>query len=205
VSVPSVEADVLAVLVRSHTSLTGATIDRLSGRSHAQVHAVLGRLRRSGLVLGTRTGMAIGYELNRDHVLAPAIEVAIGANVAVEKRLRDWLEDCRPIPASVTVFGSFARRTGDSESDIDIAIVRPNDVNEDNDQWATLRYELAERVERWSGNHCQIVELSVSELKAAADQNEPLVASIRAEGRTIIGLEIDELVGARQRRQERST
>jgi predicted nucleotidyltransferase len=149
--------------------------------------------------------MAIGYELNRDHVLAPAIEVAIGANVAVEKRLRDWLEDCRPIPASVTVFGSFARRTGDSESDIDIAIVRPNNVNEDDDRWTTLRYELAERVERWSGNHCQIVELSVSELKAAADQNEPLIASIRADGRTISGREIDQLVGARQRRQVRTT
>ncbi len=66
--------------------------------------------------------------------------------------MREW----RVGPIHVSVFGSAARANGDVESDIDVFVVRPEAIGEDNEQWRAQIDKLAKDVESWSGNHAGI-------------------------------------------------
>ncbi len=90
-------------------------------------------------------------------------------------------------PAAVVLFGSFARRSGDAESDIDMLLVRPDDVDDEAPSWVAQRRLLADTLERRSGNRVQIVELSKTELDEAVAHNEPLIDSLRADGVVVAG------------------
>jgi DNA-binding PadR family transcriptional regulator len=184
---PTVDADVLAVLARTHAPLTGVRVQRLAGRSYAQVREVLHRLVADGLVDSERHGNVVSYSLNRAHVLAAAVEAAASGDDEVERRLRDALDSWDPTPAAVVIFGSFARRDGDTGSDIDILLIRSDDVKEDDPAWVACRYELGRQVERWTGNAAQIVELASAELAAAAGRGDDLVQAVGRDGRVLMG------------------
>lgn len=185
--VPTVDADVLMVLARTHVPLTGARVQRMAGRSYAQVRDVLRRLVDHGLVDREEHGRTYSYLLNREHVLAPAVDALASADEEVEARLAAAIEGWDPAPRAVVVFGSFARRDGDAGSDIDVLLVRPDRVEEDAPGWTSQRYELARQLERWTGNAVQVVELSASELHDAVERADPLVLALRWEGRTLAG------------------
>lgn len=184
---PSVEGDVLVVLVRSHAPLTGARVASLAGRSETQVRDVLARLAQHGLVSAERHGNASSYTLNRQHVLAPGLESLAGAADTLEARIRDAVASWDPAPVAVLLFGSAARRSNDANSDIDLLVVRPDDVHEDAPDWSGQRHTLARNVETWSGNRVQILEMSDTELTDAIQQDEPLVASLAEEGVVLAG------------------
>ncbi len=201
---PTVEADVLAVLARTHRPMTGAAVERLAERSHAQVRAVLRRLASTGLVEADRVGNAVQYVLNRDHVLVPAIDELLAAASVVERGLRELAGECEPAPASIVLFGSFARRSGGPESDVDLLLVRPSGVHPDDRAWGEVRLDLAQHVESWTGNRCQVVEVTRTELRTGAARKEPLVASLVADGRDVFGAPLEALLGGRARRNGNS-
>lgn len=184
---PVVDADVLLALQGTHEPLTGSRVAKVAGRSETQVRDVLWRLVDQGLVHAQQVGRSKIYALNRQHVLAPVIDAAVGSAAAVEARIVGVVESW-PVPAAAAaVFGSFARRDGDERSDVDLLLVRPNDIDEQDEPWSDQRYELAVSVEGWCGNHAQIVEVSVAELEAAIEAGEPLVASLRRDARWLVG------------------
>ncbi len=184
---PTVDADVLAVLARSHAALTGARVQQLAGRSYAQVREVLHRLVAHGLVDAERHGNTIAYSLNREHVLAPTIETAASAGAEVERRLSAALEAWVPRPAAAVLFGSFARRDGGPEGDIDLLLVRPKGIAEDDAEWAARRYDLVRLIERWTGNNAQIVEITSAELGDAIRRGDEMVAAVRRDGHVLVG------------------
>jgi predicted nucleotidyltransferase len=94
------------------------------------------------------------------------------------------------------VFGSFARRDGGVKSDLDVLLVRSDEVAEDDERWSRQRHELARKAERWTGNRAQILELSATELSVAVERNEDLVRSLRRDGRVLCGPTIKDLVGS---------
>lgn len=192
---PTVDADVLAVLSRTHAGLSGAKVARLAGRSYAQATGVLRRLVDQGVVEVEQHGRTYSYRLNRDHVLAPAVEALASAADEVEARVRAAVERWKPRPRAVVLFGSFARRDGDPVSDIDVCLVRPDGVAEDAPTWTAQRYDLARQIERWTGNSAQLVDLSVGELDKAVRRNDPLVAALRREGRALLGPSVRSLLG----------
>ncbi|MGH9090330.1 MAG: nucleotidyltransferase domain-containing protein [Acidimicrobiales bacterium] len=197
---PTVDADVLAVLAGSRRPLTGAAVERLAARSHAQVRTVLHRLVKTGLVEADRVGQAVQYRFNREHVLASGIEEMLRGAVVVESRLREHVAACDPAPDSVVVFGSFACRTGGEDSDVDLLLVRPQHVDADDLHWAEVRSSIAQHLEAWTGNSCQVIEVSPLELREAAARTEPLVASLSTDGRDVFGAPIGDLLGLRGRR-----
>jgi predicted nucleotidyltransferase len=170
------------------------TVERLAGRSHAQVREVLRRLSGEGLVDATRAGNAVQYLLNREHVLADAVVSAAFAASIVEERLSTFLKTCQPAPVSVVVFGSFARRDGASESDVDVLVIRSDALDPDDASWGEVRTDIARKLERWTGNPCQVIELSVSEIQDADAKDETLMSALRAEGRGVFGLALPELL-----------
>lgn len=201
---PTVEADVLAVLAGTRGGLTGLTVKTAAGRSYAQVRAVLHRLVDTGLVSADRVGNAVQYRLNRDHVLADAVTLAADALGQVESRIETFLSSADPMPEAAILFGSFARRDGDNDSDVDLLLVRPDHIDDGDPDWSSMRDTLANQVERWSGNDCQIVELTLRELRDAARKKEPLIASLRAEGRAVQGAPLEKLIDGSSGRTRRT-
>jgi predicted nucleotidyltransferase len=149
-----------------------------------------------GVVDAERHGQAVSYRWNRDHVLAEAVEAIAQAAERVEQCFADEAAGWDPAPHAVVVFGSFARRDGGVDSDLDVLLVRPDDVDEEHEQWARQRHDLAHKAERWTGNHTQVLELSATELSAAVERDEDLVRSLRQDGRALVGPTITELVGS---------
>jgi predicted nucleotidyltransferase len=187
---PGVEGDVLAALLRTHAPLTGARVAALAGRGETQVRAVLRRLEQQGLVDVQRHGQSYSYVINREHVLAPALEALQQALPTVEGRIRSFVDGWSVAPASVMLFGSAARRDGDVESDVDVLLVRSDGVHAEDEAWAAQRHELAQRLERWTGNAVQVLELSTAELAKAIRRKEPLVAQLQADGVVLAGSDL---------------
>lgn len=184
---PGVEGDVLQVLVRTRAGLTGARVAELAGRSGTQVRAVLGELERHGLVRSERHGQASSYLLNRDHVLADLVEGACRAAQRVEERVSGAVLSWSVQPVAVALFGSFARRDGDTESDLDLLVIRPDAVGPNDDAWTAQRHALARQAESWSGNRVQVLELSAAELAEAVQHDEPLIEGLRQDAVSLVG------------------
>lgn len=189
---PGVEGDVLEVLLSNHAPLTGARVAALAERSETQVREVLRRLEQGGLVDAERHGQSYSYLLNRDHVMVQGLELLQGALPTVERLIQATIEEWAVAPASLVLFGSAARRDGDVDSDVDLLLVRPDDVGPDDESWSDQRHELVRTIERWTGNTVQIVELSESELDEAVERDEPLVSEIRADGVVLAGRGLDD-------------
>ena len=71
------------------------------------------------------------YEFNRDHVAADAVIAAMGLRGKLFQRIKEKIEFWEIQPVSVAIFGSAARGDGNTESDIDVMIVRPNKMDKE--------------------------------------------------------------------------
>lgn len=91
------------------------------------------RLVAHGLVDVEDHGSAYAYRCNRDHVMYEAVEAIAGAADRVEERLVKTVAAWDPPAYAVVLYGSFARRDEASDSDLDLLLIRPDDVDEDSD------------------------------------------------------------------------
>lgn len=169
--VPSLDGPVLQALAGTTAPLSLTRVHRLADAgSLSGVRKVLLRLVTTGLV----DEVPGGYLLNRDHVAAPAVEQLAGLRREVFRRLGDYAERLRPAPTLVGVFGSFARGDGDADSDIDVLVVAHRDVDSDSDDIAS---ELSTTVQRWTGNACHVVTVTVEDIERMHLAGEPILTS----------------------------
>ncbi len=94
---------------------------------------------------------------------------------------------------SVIVFGSFARSEAGTDSDIDVVVVRPAEVDEDDDAWAESIEAWRRDVRRLTGNPVEVLEVSADEAASKVAGRSQVWADIRRDGRVVHGLDIDEL------------
>ncbi len=185
---PVVDSAVLDVLARSTKPRTGREVAKLGGRSQDATQRVLDRLVLHGLVLRRDAGRARVYELNRDHVAAEPISQLTELRSRLFQRLRGGFALWQLLPFHVSIFGSAARGDGGVNSDVDIFLVRPGDVPEDDDKWRGQVAALADQVFEWTGNHAGIAEVSESELEWLRRERPAIVESIKADGVDVFGL-----------------
>jgi len=196
---PTLASGVLAVLAGTNRPLTGREVARLVGRhSHSGVREVLNRLTEHGLVERQEAGRALLYTLNRDHLAAPAVDVLAGMRMELLNRLRQSIAGWDVPPVHVSLFGSAARGEGNTESDIDLFIVRPSDISEDDNHWCSQIDRLAADVLRWTGNHAGIAEVAEPEIDRLERDQPPILAELRSDAITLSGPEVVELLDARR-------
>lgn len=187
---PVVDSAALEVLTRSTKPRTGREVAKLAGRSQDATQRVLDRLVDHGLVLREDAGRARVYRLNWDHVAAEPISLLAELRPRLFERLRGAFEFWHPAPFHVSVFGSAARGDGDVNSDIDIFLVRPGDVPEDDEEWRGHVEALADFVFEWTGNHAGIAEVGEDELERLRRERPAIVKSMEADAVDISGFPV---------------
>jgi predicted nucleotidyltransferase len=187
---------VLHVLSGTTAELTGRRVASLAAEGTQEgVRKALGRLVEEGIVEQQEAGNAILYRLNRRHLAAPAIEMLTDIRRALLTRLAEAFAAWDPRPAHASMFGSAARGDGDANSDIDIFLVRPEDVDVEDRAWRKQTDRLTDDVEGWTGNHVSVAEISEAELDGLRRRRPAIVASLEADALTMAGPDASTLLG----------
>lgn len=193
--IPGTPGRVLAVLAETTAELNLRTVARLAGVSPAQASRVLPGLVELGLVERREVPPSSLFHLSRQNVAARiVVELARSWDIALEQMGTAARELALP-PASVIVFGSFARREADRHSDIDAVIVRADRVDDDNDTWAAGVEQWRESVRAITGNPVEVIETHRAEVSEKLSTKGSLWQDIAREGVVIHGETLDELAG----------
>ncbi|HLI38324.1 MAG TPA: hypothetical protein VKV80_13445 [Streptosporangiaceae bacterium] len=186
--IPTLDGQALEVLSGVSGSLTGREVARLARHgSESGVRRALDRLVQQGVVDAEQRGGAVFYQLNREHLAYPAVEVLAGLRRELLDRLTALLAAWAIPPLHASMFGSAARRDGDARSDIDILLVRPEDIDEDSEPWASQVEDLRERVGRWTGNRCQPYQVDPPGIAAHARVGAGIIQSWLRDAITLHG------------------
>lgn len=185
---PTIDADVLMHLASTDSAFTGRQLHRTMGRhSQTGVNRVLNRLVHEGIVARAAAGSARTYTLNRDHLQADAIVQLARARERFVQRLTEAMSDWLDPPHFAALYGSAASGIHDSDSDIDLFIVRPDEAHEDDEDWAQNLLDLRTSVARWTGNDCEIVEYSPAEVERAFRAGDEFVRSVGRSMTVLVG------------------
>lgn len=181
---------VLKALWRAGRAMTGRQVARVAGGSARGVLYVLDRLAQQGLVTRTTVGGATLNELNRDHLMFPALDAAFRLATPWEtfaERVRaltaEWFPDT---PPTVAVFGSVARREAEIDSDVDLLVV----VDRLDDHAEDFRAHLSGLVRAWTGQPAGIYLTTFELLAEAVAADDPVIESFRADAITIVGADV---------------
>lgn len=179
---PSLDGEVLAVLAAADGWFTAPRITaQLDGRSTEGVRRVLARLVGEGIVERESASVVPLYRLNRDHLAAPAIVALAAQRDEFLTRLHSVIGSWPIRVRYAAVFGSAARGSMRIDSDIDLLVVRPDQVD---DSWGSALADLAESVLGWTGNELRILEFGEGEVTLGA---EPVLQDVVDQGITVFG------------------
>ena len=194
--VPSLDGPVLVALAGLGAPVSGREVTRLVGKtSHGGVQRVLARLATEGIIHTERRSNAVFYTANREHLAWPAVEVLAGIRRNLLSRITEQVSTWLVPAQTVAVFGSLARGEGGTDSDVDLLLVREDDLTDERSRtWAGQVDSLVAAVEAWTGNRAQPYDISLTELRAHVDAGEPIVQSWRREAVTLSGRDLSALL-----------
>ncbi len=190
--IPSSHGHVLRVLANADVGLSVRAIAELTdGRvGRVQVGSVLQRLAAAGVVHQEHQPPAHVYRLNRDHIAADAVLELSSLRDSLITRIRARGEALDPPANAVWLFGSFARGDGGVGSDIDLLVIRSQELDGGDRVWLDAMSGFAADVQAWSGNPCNIIEYTSSELDDLITSGELLPVDIARDGIRLCGADI---------------
>lgn len=193
---PAAQGRVLAVLTGTTAELNLRTIAQLSGVSQAQASRILPGLVELGVVERREVPPSSLFRLVPEHVAARCILDLAGSTDRVLDEIGRTARALPVPPVSVIVFGSFARREAGPDSDIDLVVVRPGRIDEDDDRWSSSIERWRNGVRRLTGNPVEVLEVSADEAASRLAGRSQLWNEIRREGRVVHGVSLDRLLEA---------
>lgn len=191
--VPGAQGRILAVLVETSAELNLRTIARLSGVSVAHTSRVLPGLVELGIVERRDVPPSALFRYVRENVAARALSGLADARHTVLRELEEGAGRLEPRPVSIIVFGSFARGDADRESDLDVLLVRPSRIDEEDAQWRGAVDQWVDHAGRLTGNRVEVLEETEQEVQRLLRSRKQLWLDIRRDGVVVHGLTIDEL------------
>jgi predicted nucleotidyltransferase len=184
---PTLDGDALAVLAGADEEYTAPRVHQLIGSHSVEgVRRVLIRLSEQGIVLTRQAGNSVLYRLNRDHLAAGAVVTLSRLRIALIERLASTLSTWETPPIYATLFGSAVGRDMRPDSDIDVFLVRPADVDADDVGWRTQVFRLEAAATLWTGNDARVLEYAASDLVAGTA--DPVLDDVRREGIRLFGV-----------------
>ena len=186
------QGKVLGVLARNHAELSMRAVARLAGVSPQQSSVVLGHLIDLGIVERRDVPPVALVRLSPDNLAAQTVAALANLRQTVLDRLADLAASISPAPASLIVFGSFARGHAGPASDVDVLVVRPAGVSGDDDGWTDSLGAWSDRARRIVGNPVNLVEVSAEELPELLSRPAPsLWSEIATDGLVLLGAPIN--------------
>lgn len=185
--IPGAHGQVLQVVARTQKPLTARQVALLTegGTSKRRANDVLQELTEAGVILRQDSAPSYLYSLNRDHVAAGAILALADLRSTLLDRIRGNIATWEWKPVAAYLFGSTAKGTAAERSDIDVLVVQPPNIPADD--WDDQLSILSENVHRWSGNYCEILELTEAELQESVSADNPLAADLQDHGVILYG------------------
>ncbi len=173
-------------------------VAELARVSPQQASLVLRRLVELGVVERRDVPPVALVRLVRENLAAQAVVAVARLRQGAIERLRSLAVEIVPSPASLVVFGSFARGEAGVRSDVDVLAVRPPALGGDDlDAWTGSLGRWADRASSALGNPVNAVEASMEEIPDLLQEEASSVwADICAEGLVIAGSSLAELAGA---------
>lgn len=194
--IPGAQGRILAVLIETTAPLNLRTLARLASVSPAQASRVMPDLVDLGLVERYEVPPSSQFLLARSNVAAQAvIELARSRETAAERIGLAAASMATP-PESVIVFGSFARGEAGADSDIDVVVVRPDSIDEEDDEWATALEAWRVEARAITGNSVEIVEVSLSEASSKVRGRTEFWRNVRRDSVSVYGLSLDQIAEA---------
>jgi hypothetical protein len=160
---------------------TGATAEQLRQAAGvgtpAGVRRALERLAAHGLVHDTPIGQrGTLYQLNRDHLLYPAAQALLSAEQALPRLLGQAVSAWALPPLCAALYGSAARRDGGLDSDIDVLLIPPETLTDDESVvWEDQVHQLRHLVASWTGNPLQALVRTRAQLAELVQAGEPII------------------------------
>lgn len=191
--IPGAQGRILSVLVETTAELNLRTIARLSGVSVAQASRVLPHLVELGIVERREAPPSALFRFVPDHVAARAVVSLTEARRSALDELKRAAAAMRPRPLSIVAFGSFARGEADAASDMDVVIVRPDDVAEEDGAWRRGVDRWREHARLITGNRVEHLEVGAHEVGPLLRGRRPLWRAIQQDGIVIFGASLDDL------------
>lgn len=195
--IPGAQGRILAVLAETSAELNLRTIARLSGVSIAQASRVLPALLELGIVERREAPPSALFRFVPENVAASAITALTQVRRTLLEELGRTAAEISPQPASVIVFGSFARGEADNESDLDVVVVRAQTVDEDDGRWRPAVDQWRQRARRIAGNAVEVVEVNEPDATRLLRGRKPLWLDVQHEGVVVFGAAIAALKGRR--------
>lgn len=193
---PSLDGEVLVVLAGTTKPMSTRRISQLVKHgSYGGVKKAVERLVEQGLVSRETAGNAHLHLLNREHLAAPIVDAMAGLRSAFLSRLREGFSTWAPPPLHASLFGSAARGDGDTHSDIDLFIVRPSEVDDEDPVWREQFATISEQILAWTGNRAGPVEVSQADLADLLQANPSVLRDLREHGIALAGVPISSVLG----------
>ena len=197
--IPGAQGKILAVLVETATELNLRTIARLAGVSVAQTSRILPALVALGLVERREAPPSALFRFVHDHLASQAIALLARARDRVIDELGQTAAALDPAPVSIVVFGSFARGDADAHSDIDVVVVRPEAIDEDDDRWRRELENWCHNAKRLTGNSIEVFEIAEDEITERLSGQGAVWRDVTRDGVTVFGAAVDQLRGTSAR------
>jgi predicted nucleotidyltransferase len=185
--IPGSRGQILGVLADTTAQLNLTTISRLAGVSLAQASRVLPELVHLGLVERVEAPPSALFRLMDESIVGRLVRSMADLRCLALQAVGDCSALQKPRPELVIVFGSFARGEADAESDLDIVIVRPADIDDSDSAWDESIVTLNQDLARALGNSVNILEVEANDLERRLKSGSELWQSIRNEGIVVYG------------------
>ena len=193
--IPGVRGRVLGVLARTDAELTISSTARLAGVSVNRATTVVHELVALGIVERREAGAAALVRLARDNEAARGVMALASLRERVLDRLRAEALAIDPAPASLVVFGSFARGEAGAVSDIDVLVVRPVGVVDD--AWSDAIGKWVDRARTVTGNPVNLIEADEEELPRLLRRKDSVWQQIGRDAVVLAGRSPSALAGQR--------
>ncbi len=191
--IPGTAGKVLGVLVRTHAELPIRRVALLAHVSRDRASVEIRRLVVLGIVSRREVAGASLVKLERTNAAALALLALADARSTAIARLSELAKSIEPAPASLALFGSFARGTDDAESDLDVLAVRSDEVEPDDLPWLDSFGNWQDLARVVVGNPVNVIETSRHELPALS-RTRSLWRTIVEDAITLAGEEPSQIV-----------
>lgn len=186
---PTLDGEVLRVLASTKgLPMTAPNIATVANTGSADgIRKALKRLTEQGILISDRVGHHDSYVLNDEHLLANALREIAWVKTRLLESLIAEFESWTVKPAYAALFGSAAYGKMAPDSDLDVFVVRRDEIEDENLEWQDQLEDLSHKFTLRTGNDTRIIELDESETRQRIKVEERFLQDIKHLGYPLYG------------------